>query len=1345
MAAISGKVKLVQETDKDVQAGFLMYLPHYRSGMPLDTVEQRQAALQGFVYSPFRANDLMQGILGPQATLLDFKVYDGDSHDEDNLLYVSRQSHDGTGTPPRYVAEERLQLAGRTWTVHFFSSAQFEHEMSNNQPLIIGLGGLAIDGLLYWVILSLSTRRAQALRAANQMEGLVAQLRASEAQLSLQAERAKVLLDLPQWVEQLDEADFMQAGLDQAERLTGSSIAFLHLVHEDQNTLELTTWSTQTLRHFCNAQYDRHYPINQAGIWADAVRQHRAMMCNDYATAEGKHGLPDNHAHLSRFISVPVLDNGKVVLLVGVGNRADFYAESDVDTVQLIADAVWRLVQQQRSEKRLRWLSSAMEQSPSSIFITDNRARIQYVNSAFLAVSGYGLDEVLGQNPSLLQSGKTPPDTYHSLWHSLKHGETWQGELFNRRKDGSEYIDRAIISPLRDEKGQVSNFVAVQQDITEQKRAEQALRESSDRLAAAASAGIVGVWDWDIINNRLIWDSVMYKLYGIQEHDFGGAYEAWARAIHGDDKAYTEGEIQAALRGEREYAPEFRIVWPDGSVHHIKAASRTSYDAQGRAVRMIGVNYDLTEQKNNELALLDAKNKAEAANRAKSDFLANMSHEIRTPMNAVIGLAHLLMDTGLNFRQRDYLSKLNNSARSLLGILNDILDYSKIEAGKLELEEADFELAEVLENTAGLFGFAAEEKGLELVFDIAPDLPPMLVGDPLRIKQVLNNLLGNAVKFTQQGHVRLSMHSLGMQAGHLLLQVSVSDTGLGMTPEQVGRLFQAFEQADTSITRRFGGTGLGLTITKSLVTMMGGSVQVVSELGQGSVFSFTIKLKVSSVPTKHRTAAHLRGMRTLIVDDQEVACDALSHLMAAWTFQADVARSGQEGLSMALKALHRGMPYELILMDWKLPDIDGVELVRCLRAEEKKQSANTPHAIVVMVTAYGRQEAQKAAHEVKFDAILDKPVMPSMLFDLVAGLQDGTLDVGTVRQWNDLQHGRTRMQVIRGAEVLLVEDNPTNQMVAREMLNKLGLQVAIAGNGREAIAQVQAHHYAAILMDLQMPEMDGIEATRRIRELPEGTAVPIIAMTAAALLSDREASQAAGMNDFVSKPIDVTELSSVLLRWIMPSAHGSALPPLPPLQNRGQAFEIPGLALSEAVVRMGGDWGVLRRTVEGFARDFAHSPEHLAQCLEQGQWDDAKRLVHTIKGMAKAIGAMPLHALTEQLDRELGAGQHPSFAAFQAELDATLANIAQHGSTDAVVNTHLAAGRLADIMGLIQQGLDRSLFIAPELVEELIQGLHLEPQRQLGRQLLAQLEVFDYAHAAHTLAELAALCAVDLP
>ncbi|HEY0832656.1 MAG TPA: response regulator, partial [Azospirillum sp.] len=658
-------------------------------------------------------------------------------------------------------------------------------------------------------------------------------------------------------------------------------------------------------------------------------------------------------------------------------------------------------------------------------------------------------------------------------------------------------------------------------------QAELAARSASERLAAVLESTSDSIFaldrDWRFIymnrrardtlaqgrdlTGRVIWE-VFPDAAG---SPFGASYR---RAM--DDRVPAPLSTYDAAHG----------VWYEGA----------AYPSPEGVVAYLA---DVTRRKEDERKLQDAMAAAEQASRAKSEFLANMSHEIRTPMNAILGLVHLIQQTELSGRQRDYARKIHSSARSLLGILNDILDFSKVEAGKLELERVEFRLDELLDNLATIVSSSAEEKDVEVLFLTKPEVPATLLGDPLRLQQVLINLTGNAIKFTRQGEVVVSVEAVEMDEERVVLSFSIRDTGIGIAAEQKVKLFEAFSQGDSSTTRRYGGTGLGLAICARLVALMGGGMSVDSEPGKGSDFRFTAVFGRGTTPAERLlpVKALPRDLRILVVDDHETARAALLSLVGSFGWTAGASPSGEEALAELRRAEAAGQGYDVVLMDWKMPGIDGVEAGRRIRADHAGKGP-----IVIVVTAFSREKVTQMVTESALDGVLVKPVTGSVLLDAVAAAYAHAPGFAAS------PCAPASLKPLIGRRLLVVEDNTIGREVAREMLKRAGASVVAVGSGREAIGLMQrmAERFDAVLMDVQMPEMDGFEVTRALRALPHGGDLPIIALTASALPSDRAHCLESGMNDHLAKPLDPEELIAAVLRWTGERSRPPALPaPVP--------------------------------------------------------------------------------------------------------------------------------------------------------------------------------------------------------
>jgi two-component system, sensor histidine kinase and response regulator len=730
-----------------------------------------------------------------------------------------------------------------------------------------------------------------------------------------------------------------------------------------------------------------------------------------------------------------------------------------------------------------------------------------------------------------------------------------------------------------------------------------------------------------------------------------GFWAANARA--GDEAAakVTAENFAAALGGTIPvYDATFAYKRPiDGRVVWIHSLGHVVKDANGKPTDMYGVTQDITAFKQLETDLRLAMQKSDDATKAKSAFLANMSHEIRTPMNAIIGLSYLALKTPLNPKQRDYVSKVHDAGTSLLSIINDILDFSKIEADKLDIETTDFQLDEVISMVTTLTAQKAHDKGLEFLIHVAPAIPEQLLGDPVRLGQILTNFVNNAIKFTERGDIGLNIDLLERTGEKVQLKFSVRDTGIGMTREQAAKLFQPFSQADMSTTRKHGGTGLGLSISRKLAELMGGRIWLESEPGVGSTFNFTIWLEVGSATGSGKIVPEkLSRLRVLIVDDNAVAREILQEPLSALASRVDTVASGKEALA-AIKEKDPADPYDIVFMDWRMPGMDGLETSRHIKSNETLQH----QPAIVLVTAFGREEVREEAERLQLDGFLVKPVTKSTIVDTLVNVfaADSEETVTT-------DEGEQALR-LRGARILLAEDNEINQQIAVELLECTGAMVKVANNGREAVDILsngpQPPPFDVVLMDLQMPEMDGYQATAKLRSDARFAALPIIAMTAHATIEERQRCLASGMNDHISKPIDPSALFETVARCYRSAPGTSASVPaiaktsdpvvktagVPEVESRADNMEIPtveGLNSVEGLLRVAGNRKLYLKLLRQFSAQQSDAPGRITELLKAGDRPAAERTAHTVKGVAANLGVKTVQLAAGELEKAIHDG-----------------------------------------------------------------------------------------------------------
>jgi PAS domain S-box-containing protein len=788
-----------------------------------------------------------------------------------------------------------------------------------------------------------------------------------------------------------------------------------------------------------------------------------------------------------------------------------------------------------QAEEQLHKLSLAVEQSPASVVITNDQGTIEYVNPKFTEITGYSFQEAVGQNPRILKSGETPPEGYKELWDTITAGKEWRGVFHNKKKSGELYWESASISPIKDAQGHITHFLGVKEDITALRQTQELLAKLSLVASKTDNAVIItdkrGLVEW--VN-----DGFTHLTGFTLEEVVGRKPGTLLQGPLTDPEAV--GRIRKHLRTKQAFSEELIEYHKEGWTYWVSMDVTPILDEKGEVTRFIAIERDITQRKQTEEALAQAKEAAEDANRAKSEFLASMSHEIRTPMNAIIGMADLLWETPLDEEQKLYLQTFREAGDTLLTIINNILDLSKVEAGQVQLEAIDFDLTEVVEKTCGIMAAPAHAKGIELACHLDPGVPPRLVGDPGHLRQVLGNLIGNAIKFTEKGEVLVEVkpaaeaETVPPPPGMCRLSFAIRDTGIGIPPDKLEIIFEKFSQADTSITRKYGGTGLGLAITRGLVELMGGQIRAESKVNEGSTFAFTAQFGLpSEVPAPTPSGeVDLTGLRVLVVDDNATNRIILKEILTQWGLEVSEAPDGESGLAELKKARDLGQPYRLLLLDRRMPGLDGFEV-----AENIKQEQGMADITIMMLTSDGRSGDVIRARALGLEGYLVKPVKRAELRAAI----NAALGKAAAPPREKPRLPSEGPVLEPSIHILLVEDSPDNRLLIQSYLKKTPYQLDMAENGEIAVEMFKAGHYDLVLMDMQMPVMDGYTATRVIRqwEKEQGMKpIPIIALTAYALKEEMQKSLEAGCTAHLTKPIKKTVLLAAIGTYTQTASEG---------------------------------------------------------------------------------------------------------------------------------------------------------------------------------------------------------------
>ena len=1021
--------------------------------------------------------------------------------------------------------------------------------------------------------------------------------------------------------------------------------------------------------------------------------------------------------------------------------------------------------------KLLEEQRSAIDQH-AIVSITNVKGVITSVNEKFCQISGYCKEELLGENHRILKSGFHDKRFFKVMWHTISNGEVWRGTVCNKTKDGQFYWVNSTIVPFKGVSGKPESYMSIRTEITKIKQVEQALKESQKRLNMVIDATEAGVWDWQVQTGKVKFNARWVKLLGYTLRELGQHnIETWQALIKPSDLVLSKQFMEQHWQRETDsYSFELRMKHKDGHwVWVLETGKVVEWGEEDQPIRMIGTSVDISMRKEAEKALVAAKNKAEEAAIAKSDFLASMSHEIRTPMNGVLGMLGLLKQSMLTTEQLHRVNVALSSGKSLLSLINDILDFSKIEANKLDLEIIDFNLHSLLSDFSESMAYSAQSKGLEFVLDAHRVEESMVRGDPSRLRQILTNLVGNAIKFTSEGEVvvRAEVEAFGEQG--IQLHISVSDTGIGIPDDKQAALFDSFSQVDTSTTREYGGTGLGLTIAKKLCELMGGSINLISHKDQGSTFEFTVLLGKSERSEQTVPQVEIDKLHILIVDDNETNREVLRGQLEIWGVKITEASSGEQAIFLC-EQQDKNDFFDVALLDMQMPKMDGETLGKLLVADKRFNKMS-----LIMMTSMASMGDMEKFASLGFSAYFSKPTSASDLFNALALVSKGGRAKETIAplvtheylqalsKENEIPHWP------ENTRILLVDDNHINQLVAQGVLNDLGLQADIANHGKEAIASLlQTHNvspYTLVFMDCQMPEMDGYEASLAIRAGDAGEqykTIPIIAMTANAMQGDKEKCLSAGMSDYLSKPVDSEKLISKLKTFLFSAPHKNQVvrSSLDCTQQSNSSMDEDALTWDNngALIRLGGNKVLLKRLMGVFISDASEQLLVLQKAVDEGDCVLIAKSAHSIKGVAANLGGLQLQRESAELEVEAKENNLPAVKVHMSsvkEANEALINIFKQYLESDLINEQVKQGvekkepslKLDDFikqLSLLYKSLEVNDYIDPTELASLCDADISSELQSLVESLIEKIQQFENVAAIAILKEIESLSGFEL-